>query len=48
MVFLVIVCIDSYLYTRKKNAHASLWGGAPPQAKPTIKKLALDSIETHV
>jgi hypothetical protein len=26
MVFLVIVCIDSYLYTRKKNARASIWG----------------------
>ena len=26
MVFWVIVCIDSYLYTRKKNAHASIWG----------------------
>ena len=26
MVFLVIVCIDSYLYTQKKNAHASIWG----------------------
>jgi hypothetical protein len=37
MVFLVIVCIDSYLYTRKKNAHASLWGGGG-QAKPRIKK----------
>ena len=26
MVFLVIVCIDSYINTRKKNAHASIWG----------------------
>ena len=26
MVFWVIVCIDSYLYTQKKNAHASIWG----------------------
>ena len=47
MVFLVIVCIDSYLYTRKKNAHASLWG-VPPLAPPTIIFLALNPIETHV
>jgi len=26
MVFWVIVCIDSYLYTQKKNARASIWG----------------------
>jgi hypothetical protein len=26
MVFWVIVCIDSYLYTQKKNAHAPIWG----------------------
>jgi hypothetical protein len=35
MVFLVIVCIDSYLYTRKKMP-TPLYGGAPPQAPPTI------------
>ena len=26
MVFWVIVYLDSYLYTQKKNAHASIWG----------------------
>ena len=26
MVFWVMVCIYSYLYTQKKNAHASIWG----------------------
>ena len=37
MVFLVIVCIDSYLYTRKKMP-TPLYGGGGGQAKPRIKK----------
>jgi hypothetical protein len=47
MVFLVIVCIDSYIYTRKKNAHASLWG-VPPLTPPRDQKMDPGPIETHV
>jgi hypothetical protein len=46
MVFLVIVCIDSYLYTRKKMP-TPLYGGCPPSPPPTIIFLALNPIETH-
>lgn len=45
MVFLVIVCIDSYLYTRKKKC-TPLYGGWG-SAKKRCKKMALDPIETH-
>jgi hypothetical protein len=46
MVFLVIVCIDSYIYTRKKMP-TPLYGGCPPLAPPTIIFLAPNPIETH-
>jgi hypothetical protein len=47
MVFLVIVCIDSYLYTRKKMP-TPLYGGCPPLTPPRDQKMDPGPIETHV
>ena len=46
MVFWVIVCIDSYLYTEKKIA-TPLYGGWG-SSKKLNQKMALNPIETHV
>ena len=45
MVFWVIVCIDSYLYTQKKM-HTPLYGGWG-SSKRLDQKMALNPIETH-
>jgi hypothetical protein len=45
MVFLVIVCIDSYLYTRKKMP-TPLYGGVGVKQNLN-QKMALNPIETH-
>jgi hypothetical protein len=46
MVFLVIVCIDSYLYTRKKMP-TPLYGGVGVKQNTRIKKWHSIPIETH-
>jgi len=46
MVFWVIVCIDSYLYTREKIA-TPLYGGWG-SSKKLNQKMARDPIETHI
>jgi len=46
MVFLVIVCLDSYIYIQN-NITKTLYRGVPPLAPPPREKMALDPIETH-
>ena len=46
MVFLVIVCLDSYIYIQN-NITKTLYRGVPPPCTPRAEKMGRDPIETQ-